>query len=138
MDKDFFKKVKLLHLVNPAELYTFEEWAEYLEALLNGMCSVQEIDGKLTLFEIRARVDTIRGLSIEIYSKEHAPPHFHVRSANVDASFKIEDCSILKGKISESDYKAVRFWYECFKPKLIDFWDSSRPSRCTVGPYKGN
>jgi hypothetical protein len=138
MNKDLLKKVQMLHLVNPAELDTFEEWAEYLEALLNGMCSVQEIDGKLTLLEIRARVDTVRGLSIEIYPKEHAPPHFHVHSANVDASFKIEDCSILKGKISESDYNKVRYWYQRFKPKLIDFWDSTRPTTCTVGSYKGN
>jgi hypothetical protein len=137
MNKDQLKGTRLFFLVSPAELDTFEEWAQYLEAILNGQCSVMPINGQLTLLEIKALVANVSGLKIEIFSKEHAPPHFHVHSANVDATFKIDDCSLLNGNVSGSDYDKVRYWHQYAKTKLIEAWNSTRPTKCTVGPYKG-
>ena len=136
MDKNQLRGTKWFHIVNPAELETLEEWAEYLDAILNGPCSIREENGELILLEIRELVDTVRGMRIEIYPKEHAPPHFHVRSATVDASFRIDDCSILKGKIANSDYDKIRYWHKFAKPVLIKHWNSSRPTKCTVGLYR--
>jgi len=42
----------------------------------------------------RARVDQIGGLKIEIYSNEHAPPRFYVKSDEIDATFSISDCKL--------------------------------------------
>lgn len=125
------------HLVNPEELETFEEWAEWLEALLHNPCSIFERDNELILLEIKQLVERINGLKIEVYSDEHPPPHFHVKAPEIDASFSIEDCSLLKGKISSVAEQKVRYWHHYSKPKLIDAWNSSRPSNCTVGPYSG-
>jgi hypothetical protein len=137
MNKDQLRKIRRFHLVNPSELVTFEEWVEYLESLINEQCSVMMIDGKLTLLEIKALVDRIRGMRIEVYSREHPPPHFHVRSSEIDASFDIEDCKLIQGNISASDYEKIRYWHERAKAQLIRVWNESRPTICTVGPYKG-
>ena len=125
------------HLVDPAELVTFEEWAEWLEALLHNPCSVFERDGELVLLEIKQLVARVNGLRIEVFSNEHPPPHFHVTAPEIDASFSIEDCSRLNGKISSSAEQKIRFWHRHSKPMLIEAWNSSRPTNCTVGPYGG-
>jgi hypothetical protein len=138
MNKDQLKGTKVSHLVNPVELNTFEEWAEYLEAILNGPYTLLPINGKLTLLEIKVLVANVRGLKIEIFPKEHAPPHFHVHSANVNATFRIDDCSVLNGNVSGSDLEIVQYWHQDAKTKLIEVWNSTRPTGCTVGPYKGN
>jgi hypothetical protein len=136
MKKDQLKGTNLFFEVDPVELDTFEEWAEYLESMLHGPCSVWEQDGELILLEIKARVDKVSGMSIEIYPKEHAPPHFHVRSATVDASFRIDNCALLDGKIAKHDYNKIRYWHQHAKPILIERWNSLRPTQCVVGQYR--
>ena len=116
MNKEQLKGTKWFYRVESSELGTFEEWAEYLESLLSGPCLIWEKDGELILCEIKARVDTINGLRIEIYPKEHAPPHFHIRSTSVNASFSIDDCSLLQGEVSRDDYNKIRYWHKRAKP----------------------
>ena len=138
MDKNQLKSINKFFEVNPAELESFDEFAENLESILNGTCAVWEYEGELTLFEIKARVANVRGMQIDIYLREHAPPHFHVRSANIDASFLIEDCSILEGTVSDNDHNKIRYWHRHAKPLLIEKWNLLRPTNCLVGPYKGS
>ncbi len=138
LDKDQLRRVHRFFAVNTADLASFDEWAEFLDALLTEQCAVMELDGVLTLLEIKALVSRVKGMEIHIYSKEHSPPHFHVRSADVDAAFSIEDCSLLRGDVSSGDYAKIRYWHERAKPLLIEKWNSLRPTDCIVGPYKGN
>lgn len=76
-------------------------------------------------------------LKIEIYPDEHPPPHFHVKSPNIDASFNIESCNLLKGEIEGRDKKKIEYWHKHAKPLLIEIWNSTRPTNCTVGAYQG-
>ncbi len=131
------REMNRFHLVNPSELETFEEWAEWLEALLHNPCSIFERDGELLLLENKQLVARVNGLKIEVFSNEHPPPHFHVKSSEIDASFSIEDCRLLNGKIPSSASQKVKYWHRYSKPKLIEAWNSSRPTGCTVGPYSG-
>ncbi len=135
MRKEQLKGTKKFFEVDPGELETVEEWTEYLDSMLHGQCVVWEKNGELILLEIKARVDKIYGMSIEIYPKEHAPPHFHVRSSRVNASFRIDDCSLLDGQIASDDYDKIRYWHKFSKPVLIERWNSLRPTKCVVGPY---
>jgi len=75
------------------------------------------------------------GLKIDIYPKEHAPPHFHVLSPTIDASFRIDNCELLNGNISGSDHKKIRYWHKYAKQLLIEKWNSTRPTHCSVGFY---
>ena len=129
--------VKERYYRNPLEeLKSIQEFAQYLESLLNDSCSVIEMEGELILLEIKALVDNVRGMKIEIYPKEHPPPHFHVKSSNFQASFRIDDCSIIAGDITAGDYNKILYWHKHAKSKLIEIWNKTRPTNCVVGFYQ--
>jgi hypothetical protein len=132
--KDFARSVGMFFRVEPAELTSLDEWAEWLLSLRSGLCQVIERDGELVLVEIRRLVEVVDGrLRIEIYSDEHPPPHFHVKSLSLDASFAIDDCQLMSGGPSASDINTIRYWHRHAKPMLIDVWNSTRPGDCSVG-----
>lgn len=131
------KAIGRFHLVDPSELDSLEEWALWLEALLHNPCSILERNGELLLLENKQLVERLNGLKIEIYPDEHPPPHFHVNSPEVSVSFAIEDCRQLKGTISAQAAQKVKYWHRFSKQKLIEAWDSTRPTNCVVGPYSG-
>lgn len=137
MTKDELRIRSRFHWVHPDELEGVTEWAEYLNAILHEPCTIwEEDDGELVLLDIKARVDSVNGLKLEIYPNEHPPPHFHVRSATVNASFRIDNGKLLNGKVSKGDYKKIQFWYQHSKALLIEVWDDTRPTECQVGPYR--
>jgi hypothetical protein len=75
------------------------------------------------------------GMTINIYSNEHPPPHFHVRYNGESASFALTDGNRLpKEKGLEKYEKNIRKWYEENLCALIDSWNRNRPSDCPVGP----
>lgn len=136
--KDIARERGRFHKVGPSELLGMNEYAEWLSALLYGQCYVDEFDGELCLVEIKHLVSNQCGVKIEIFSDEHPPPHFHVKSGDIDASFSIEDCSIVDGTVKNKELKAIKFWHHSLKPKLIEVWNGTRPSDCTVGLYEGS
>jgi hypothetical protein len=133
--KKSLKGTRWFHNVDPDDLEGLDEYAEWLEALLHNPCSILDKDGRSIVIEIRQLVARLDGLKIEIYPNEHPPPHFHVRSPSVDAVFRIDDCCLLKGKVRSNDNKKILHWYQNARPLLIDAWNSSRPTFCTVGPF---
>ena len=54
--------------------------------------------------KIKERFASIDGLQLLIYSNDHNPPHFHVKTKDgkIDARFTIEDCILIKGSIIDS------------------------------------
>jgi len=93
-----------------------EIFSKILEPILNNYFS--SIDFTNTEKE---RIATVRNMQIIIYSNDHNPPHFHVKSkdGSIDAKFKIEDCSLLKGEISNKEIKKVESFYSDPKTKII-------------------
>lgn len=69
----------------------------------------------------KERVETIEDLQIIIYSNDHNPPHFHVKTknGNIDTKFKIEDCELISGDISAKDLKKIRAFYLSPKGKIV-------------------
>lgn len=136
--KDLARKTGRFHSVSPNDLDGFDDYAEWLEAILHEPCSVwEEDDGQLMLLEIRQLVARINGIKIEVYPNEHPPPHFHVKSPNIDASFCIESCGKLEGKVSSQDHLKIKFWHQSSKALLVDSWNKTRPTGCVVGMYNG-
>jgi hypothetical protein len=41
----------------------------------------------------------------------------------IDATFKLEDCSLIKGQIGSKDVKRVEYFYEQNKTELWSFWN---------------
>lgn len=107
---------------------SLDQFERHLESFLN-----KEIrSGRLE----KKKVDCIGNIQIEIRSDEHAPPHFHVCVDGIDASFSIEDGSLLRGRLNSSQTKKVRLWYKQSRQKLIEVWNNTRPGNCPVGPIR--
>jgi len=136
LPKERLKGKPFFCLVDPQELDGLDEWAEWLESILHAPCAVIEDRGELVLVETRLRVIQLDGLRIEIYPNDHAPPHFHVKSPNVDACLTIEDCRKLRGTLSDADFRKIRYWHRHCKPVLVERWDSTRPTDCAVTKHR--
>jgi hypothetical protein len=126
-------KIQRFHLANPEELLGLEEWALWLESLLHGPCSVVEHGRQFVLSEEKQLVKRLSGLEIQIYSDEHPPPHFHVKSPDVAATFAIEDCRLINGDIDGKSERKIKYWHTHSKPLLVSIWNSTRPAGCVVG-----
>lgn len=80
-------------------------------------------------------LDKVKGLRIEVYAREHPPPHFRVSFDNQAACFKISDCKRINGKLDRY-LTTIERWHLEHKQDLISTWDNLRPGGCTVGPYR--
>jgi hypothetical protein len=72
-------------------------------------------------FATKERVETINDLQVIIYSNDHNPPHFHVKSKDlkIDAKFSIEKCELLSGEINSKNMKKIFAFYQSSKGKLV-------------------
>lgn len=80
-------------------------------------------------------VDRFRTLRVEVFSREHPPPHFRVVCAGESANYRIADCHQLNGGLRRQ-YRIIREWHAQNKHRLIDAWNHQRPSDCPVGEYR--
>jgi hypothetical protein len=84
--------------------------------------------------DARQLVEKIGAIKIEIYPNEHTPPHFHIKSNGLNASFAIDDCRLLENSgFSTKVIKNIQDWFLHSKEKLIDVWNQTRPDDCVVG-----
>lgn len=76
---------------------------------------------------IKERVATIKNMQIIIYSNDHNPPHFHVKSKDnsVNAKFRIDDCTLMSGKMSSKNLKRIKAFYSDMKTQIVmqKIWD---------------
>ncbi len=96
----------------------------------------EQIDNHIPNSRIKERVAMIDNMEVLIYSRDHDPPHFHVKSkdGSIDAKFRIEDCSPLpsSGDLRNKVLKRIRIWYDDIKVQIIlkKVWDK----RNNIGP----
>lgn len=89
-------------------------------------------DGRFV--EVRHLVDKIGKIKIEIYSNEHPPAHFHITANGNKASLAIDDCRVLENSgFSLQVIKNIQDWFIYSKDRLLEVWNKTRPSGCTVG-----
>jgi|LFRM01.1.fsa_nt_gb hypothetical protein len=110
------------------EIKSLDEIAKHIAYMLYGNVSVWEENGICYFYNIRAEVDRFKGVKIAIYSDEHPPPHFHVKSGNGnDASFRIDNGKYISGKIGKRERRNVEHYLSLSKDRLIEIWNKSRP-----------
>jgi hypothetical protein len=78
-------------------------------------------DGSVYL--IKRRIANVRDLEINVYPKDHDPPHFHVcsRQRNMDARFHIETLELINmkhGSISQKEIRQVQDFFKRNPEKL--------------------
>jgi hypothetical protein len=100
--------------------------AEVLQRLFNSGVSVWT-DG--TLYFIRQRVGTIGSLKLEVFPRDHMPPHFHVVGPDINASYDLADCTLLAGRLDGKDERLLKwFFLNGGRDKLQAAWDATRPT----------
>jgi hypothetical protein len=59
---------------------------------------------------------------IRMYFNDHAPPHFHARYGDLEATFSIEACAVLEGGLPGRALKLVEEWAIIHKEQLLVDW----------------
>jgi len=68
----------------------------------------------------------INGVKIELYYKDHNPPHFHAIIAENDALIQIKTLEILQGKLPKIKQKVILTWAKENEKTLMGIWNSLR------------
>ena len=59
-----------------------------------------------------AQVARLGSLKIEIFAREHPPPHFRVSYQGDTASYRISDCTKINGRLEKFERNATRECHE--------------------------
>jgi hypothetical protein len=133
------KGSRWFYTASPKELRSLDNLSEHLHSLLSSGTYIGEFPNSNgpVLVEAKELVKKIDGIKIEIYSNEHPPPHFHVKSADFSASFTLDSCQYIQGHIDKKNRLKIEYWYhkQGARKALIKIWNSSRPTDCVVGKY---
>ncbi|MFA8443754.1 DUF4160 domain-containing protein [Yoonia sp.] len=92
-------------------------------------------DDKRMLMEVY--VAHVKAAKVEVFSREHPPPHFRVLYQGSSANYEISDCTRMNGSGQVLRFeKNIKKWWKKNKEKLIEIWNERRPSDCPVGEYR--
>jgi hypothetical protein len=65
----------------------------------------------------------VGGIRIDMYHRDHNPPHFHAIQADDEARFRISDLGLLPGStLSSAAEQAVRAWASNHQAALALNW----------------
>lgn len=88
------------------------------------------------VYFIKELVGRVRNMKIEIYSNDHNPPHFHVKSndSSINAKFRLDNCDFIKGSIGTKDCKRIKAFFEDDETKKMmkDMWNKSKDDSLTI------
>ena len=106
------------------------EKAKLLEIELERYINRTVYHPEFGVYFIKELVDRVRNMKIEIYSNDHNPPHFHVKSrdGSIDATFRIDNGVYIQGSIDGKDRKRIDAFYndERVKNLMKEMWNKSK------------
>ena len=70
---------------------------------------------------------TIDNIKIDIYSREHPPPHFHAKYAEYEELIIIETLETYTGSLPKTQRKKAMDWAENNKQFLLDIFNQLNP-----------
>ena len=72
------------------------------------------------------RISEFFGIVIAMYYNDHAPPHFHARYAEHEATFRIDTLAVLEGSLPRRAAALVVEWAAAHGAELSQDWDLAR------------
>ncbi len=72
-------------------------------------------------------IKIIDNIKIDVYSREHPPPHFHVKYAEYEELIVIETLNTYAGKVPKSQRKKVIEWASSNKDFLLTTFKTLNP-----------
>ena len=74
-------------------------------------------------------VSRFYGIVIQMYFREHNPPHFHARYSGSKASINIESLALEEGTLPPRALSLVNEWAALHQAELLDNWKRARSGR---------
>jgi Domain of unknown function (DUF4160) len=71
-------------------------------------------------------ISTFYGILIRMFFNDHAPPHFHARYGEFEATIDIATFQILQGELPSRALKLVQEWAMIHKEELQQDWQRCR------------
>ena len=62
------------------------------------------------------------GILIQMFWRDHPPPHFHARYAGFKAQIDIQTLDIIEGHLPRTALALVREWGEQHRAELMENW----------------
>lgn len=69
------------------------------------------------------------GMVVEMFFRDHAPPHFHVRYGSARARLRIAPVELLDGRLPVRHLAMVAEWATLNQAELLENWDRLRTDR---------
>jgi hypothetical protein len=66
------------------------------------------------------------GIIIAMYYNDHAPPHFHAKYGDAEATIRIDNGEVLEGSLSSRAKRLVDEWRLLHEAELHDDWSRAR------------
>ena len=66
------------------------------------------------------------GFVVQMYWRDHPPPHIHVLYQGFEALFAIETAEIIAGELPPPATRLIREWIERRRPELLANWENGR------------
>jgi hypothetical protein len=77
------------------------------------------------------------GIAIQMYWRDHEPPHFHANYQGFEGLVAIESGRLIRGHLPPNAMRMVRRWVILRKRELLQNWRQGRrgePFRLVPGP----
>lgn len=71
-------------------------------------------------------VSRFYGIVIRMFFREHGPPHFHAEYSGQQAVVRIEDLTVLRGRLPPRALGIVKEWASLHQAELRTAWDRAR------------
>ena len=66
------------------------------------------------------------GMIVQMYWRDHSPPHFHIRYNEFEGSISIETGDLIEGKLPRTARRLAREWAERHRAELLANWERGR------------
>jgi hypothetical protein len=67
-------------------------------------------------------ISTFYGLLIQMFFRDHAPPHFHVKYAEHKAVIDIQGLVLMEGQLPRRALSLALDWAELHRDELLEDW----------------
>ena len=67
-------------------------------------------------------ISTFYGILIRMFFNDHAPPHFHARYGEFEATIDIDTRDVIEGKLPRRALNLVQEWAMIHREELLEDW----------------
>jgi len=78
-------------------------------------------------------ISSFYGILIRMFYNDHAPPHFHARYGEFEATIAIESQTVIEGELPPRALNLVKDWAGAHRAELLENW---RLCRMNSAPAK--